>query len=102
MIINLIRNSIQAKANQIKITLSKKNENYSLVTVDNGEGIKESNKSKIFDSNFTTKDKGMGLGLKLTKRFLESINGSITLLESTSEGTSFEILIPKHNTEKTV
>jgi len=102
MIINLIRNSIQAKANQITITLSEKDEHYSLVTVDNGEGIKESNKSKIFDSNFTTKNKGMGLGLKLTKRFLESINGSITLLESTSEGTSFEILIPKHNSEKTV
>jgi signal transduction histidine kinase len=44
----------------------------------------------------------MGLGLKLSKRFLESINGSITLIDSSSSGSTFEILIPKYNSEKTV
>jgi len=101
MLINLIRNSIQAKASSFKMTLSEKDENYSLVTIDNGEGIDENNKNKIFDANFTTKEKGMGLGLKLAKRFLESVNGSITLVESGSSGTTFEILIPKYNAEKT-
>ena len=101
MLINLIRNSIQAKADKITFTLSEKDENYSLVTADNGEGIDEINKNKIFDSNFTTKDKGMGLGLKLSKRFLESINGSISLVDSDSSGTTFEILIPKYSSEKT-
>ena len=102
MLINLIRNSIQARADKITFTMSEKEDYYSLITVDNGEGIDEINKNKIFDSNFTTKDKGMGLGLKLSKRFLESINGSITLIDSSSSGTTFEILIPKYNSEKTV
>ncbi|MGA9295092.1 MAG: ATP-binding protein, partial [Ignavibacteriaceae bacterium] len=56
--------------------------------------IPEEAKEKIFDSNFTTKEKGMGLGLKLAKRFLESINGKIFLLESSEKGTTFRLQIP--------
>jgi len=47
--------------------------------------------------NFTTKEKGMGLGLKLARRFLEGINGKIVLVDSNPSGTSFEITIPKYN-----
>ncbi|MFC2103099.1 ATP-binding protein [Bacteroidota bacterium] len=96
MLINLIRNSIQAKATYISIRLSQKNDNYSLVLVDNGEGIKEESKSRIFEINYTTKKKGMGLGLKLAHRFVESINGRIVLVDSSPSGTTFEITIPKY------
>ena len=41
------------------------------------------------------KQKGMGIGLKLTKRFIESINGNLYLLNSKSSGTTFKITIPK-------
>jgi signal transduction histidine kinase len=94
MIINLVRNSIQADASRIEINITKQKENAVLEISDNGSGIPSELQQKIFDSNFTTKDKGLGLGLKLVKRFLESIEGEINLIESSASGTSFKISIP--------
>jgi nitrogen fixation/metabolism regulation signal transduction histidine kinase len=100
MAINLIRNSIQAEATSIDIEISENENVVSIRIKDNGNGIDEENKSKIFKPNFTTKDKGMGLGLKLTKRFLQRLNGNIQLIESSPAGTTFAIIIPLHQ-EKT-
>jgi signal transduction histidine kinase len=94
MFINLIRNSIQAKASFINIDLSIEND-YSIIKVsDNGNGIPGEAQSKIFEANFTTKEKGLGLGLKLIKRFLENTGGEIRLLSSNTSGTVFRIKIP--------
>ena len=100
MVINLIRNSIQAEATSIDIEISENENVVSILFTDNGKGIDEENKSKIFKPNFTTKAKGMGLGLKLTKRFLQRLNGDIQLVESSPAGTTFAIIIPLHQ-EKT-
>lgn len=95
MIINLIRNSIQAEANLIGIELLEVESNYSLKISDNGHGIDDKIKDKIFNENFTTKIQGMGIGLSLTKRFIESINGNIQLHSSSSNGSIFIVTIPK-------
>ena len=100
MLINMIRNSIQANASHISIKLKEHPVEYLLIIDDNGEGIKNQHKDKIFEMNFTTKDKGMGLGLKLAKRFLEGINGQINLVESSRSGTIFGITIPKYNSSE--
>ena len=92
MFINLIRNAMQADATTIKIDLSADENKFVLFFSDNGKGINESEKDKIFDEHFTTKKQGMGLGLSLAKRFMTSINGEINLKSSSSEGTSFEII----------
>jgi two-component system, NtrC family, nitrogen regulation sensor histidine kinase NtrY len=97
--INLIRNSIQADANLINISLNKISENYTVLVKDNGQGINSDDKEKIFDQNFTTKKQGMGLGLAISRRFLESINGSIKLVSSAFGETSFEIIIPAFDKE---
>jgi nitrogen fixation/metabolism regulation signal transduction histidine kinase len=102
MLINMIRNSIQANATDIGIRLTTKDDNFSLIIVDNGKGISDEIKEKIFEINFTTKEKGMGLGLKLAKRFLEGVKGKIHLVESGSSGTTFEIIIPKYNSSENV
>lgn len=102
MLINMIRNSIQANATIIAISLTTKDDNYSLIIVDNGEGISDEIKEKIFEINFTTKEKGMGLGLKLARRFLEGVNGKIHLVQSGSSGTTFEITIPKYISSENV
>ncbi len=94
--INLVRNSIQASASKINFKISVFDKNYEIIVKDNGKGIPDEAKNKIFESNFTTKKKGMGLGLKLAKRFLEGINGNIELLESSPDGTSFKIIVPKN------
>lgn len=95
MFINLIRNSIQAKSDLIEILLNKENSNVQILIRDNGNGISAENQSKIFEANFTTKESGMGLGLKLARRFMESIGGEILLVESNPGGTVFKITLPE-------
>jgi signal transduction histidine kinase len=94
MFINLIRNSIQAKADIINVQLTIQNDFASVVVSDNGKGISPEYQNKIFESNFTTKEKGLGLGLKLIRRFLENTNGEIKLVSSTKAGTEFRIKFP--------
>lgn len=91
--INLIRNSIQANASNVKIELKKFDTKYVLEVMDNGTGISEEVQEKIFTQSYTTKEKGMGLGLVITKRFINSINGSIQLKSSKPGETIFEIVI---------
>jgi signal transduction histidine kinase len=92
MFINLIRNAMQADATIINIDLQVFESKYIILFNDNGKGINDSEKDKIFDENFTTKKQGMGLGLSLAKRFMISINGEIKLKSSSPEGTTFEII----------
>lgn len=100
--INLIRNSIQAKADLINIELQKNSGRYIVLVKDNGQGINLNDQEKVFVHNFTTKKQGMGLGLAITKRFIDSINGEIKLLSSKPGETIFEIMIPdiKNNNDK--
>ncbi len=92
--INLIRNSIQAGASKITISLKAEANLYDVTVVDNGNGIPEQFKEKIFEGNFTTKKHGMGIGLKLTKRFMENAGGNIYLVRSGEYGTTFKLEIP--------
>ena len=94
LIINFIRNAIQANSSKIEILLEQADKNIKIFIADNGTGIPENFQEKIFESNFTTKEKGMGLGLKLAKRFIESSKGSIELIVSSELGTKFLITIP--------
>ncbi len=92
--INLIRNSIQAGAVAIAINVNRSEKLYNITITDNGSGIAEENQALIFDKSFTTKQSGMGIGLKISKRFLETIGGSIILEESFSGKTVFVIQLP--------
>jgi signal transduction histidine kinase len=95
LFINFIRNSIQANAKRIEFIISEDEKNIIILISDDGAGIPIKIKHKIFEPNFTTKGKGMGLGLKLAKRFIEGINGSIAVLDKNEPGAMFEIKIPK-------
>lgn len=94
-LINLIRNSIQAGASSIIINLYEDNELVNLEIADNGSGIPAENLNRVFEPNFSTKEKGMGLGLKMAKKFIEGIKGKICIVESNSSGTKFLLQIPK-------
>jgi two-component system NtrC family sensor kinase len=69
-----------------------------LKITDNGTGIPGHAAEKIFDPFYTTKDpdKGTGLGLSICKSIVESFNGQIQFDTVENEGTSFEIVFPKH------
>ena len=61
---------------------------------DNGCGIPEENLDKIFEPLFTTKPKGIGLGLAITKRLVEQNKGTIEVASEVSKGTTFTVRLP--------
>ncbi len=96
MMINLIRNSIQAGAKHVRITLMLSDNYLEIKVKDDGKGIPEEVRTRIFEENYTTKKEGMGLGLTLAKRFLDITNGEIFINETSSDGTEIIIRIVKN------
>lgn len=94
-IINLVRNSLQAEASFVNVTLSVNSDMCGIRIEDNGTGISPMNLERIFENNFTTKPQGMGLGLTMAKKFIESIGGDITIETTSPQGTTFLITLPK-------
>lgn len=92
---NLIKNALQSfihtDSNQITIELKSINNKAFIKVIDNGTGISEEIKDKIFTPNFTTKTNGMGLGLAMVKSTIESHNGTIYFEKNTPNGTIFTI-----------
>ncbi|MDI1233064.1 MAG: HAMP domain-containing sensor histidine kinase [bacterium] len=64
---------------------------------DNGKGISDELKDKIFMPNFSTKTSGMGLGLSICRKIIENVNGSITFESELNTGTTFLIVLPLVN-----
>ncbi len=96
--INIIKNGIQSipedKEGLINIVLYSK-ENTAIIEIrDNGKGISDEVKQKMFMPNFTTKTSGMGLGLAIVQNILEQINGEITFKTRVGHGTTFIISLP--------
>lgn len=95
---NLIKNAIQAiptgRKGRIEISLNPGPEKITVTVKDNGQGIPEELKSKMFTPNFTTKSSGMGLGLSIVKRYVESAGGTIWYESAQNIGTSFFIELP--------
>jgi two-component system, NtrC family, nitrogen regulation sensor histidine kinase NtrY len=97
MLTNLILNGIQAvpenKYPNISIHQSVHDDKVEIKITDNGIGIREEIKSKIFTPNFTTKTSGTGLGLAMCKRMAEQAGGNI-YFETSAEGTTFFVELP--------
>ena len=96
---NVVKNATQSipegRRGKIEIELNQ-NELYAVIKVsDNGVGIPEVMKEKVFTPNFTTKSSGTGLGLAISANMIESMNGRI-YFESPNErnGTDFFIELP--------
>jgi len=82
---NIIKNSIDSikDSGKVKISIIEENEYLKIYISDNGIGIKQSLKNKIFNPGVTTKERGWGLGLSLSKRIIEEYHkGEIKLIES--------------------
>lgn len=96
---NIVKNGIQAVGEDIdvKIDIGVKKldeSNIQILISDNGSGIEESKKDKIFIPNFSTKSSGMGLGLAIVKQVIENHGGSISFTTQIEEGTCFKLIIP--------
>lgn len=95
---NLIKNSIEARieGKECRIELSLYCEsNYIHVELrDNGRGIPDTLRDKIFAPNFTTKSSGTGLGLAFVKQAIENMDGIVRFETSPGIGTRFFIIMP--------
>ncbi|MDY6799717.1 MAG: ATP-binding protein [Bacteroidota bacterium] len=94
VLINLIKNAIHAMENQengkiiVRGILNKRNR-VTIQVIDNGQGILKEVLDKIFIPFFTTKPKGSGIGLSLSKQIMRLHRGSIAANSKPDEGTTF-------------
>lgn len=95
---NLIQNAIQAvpenRIAQISIEEELRNNKILVKVTDNGMGIPEEMRSKIFTPNFTTKTSGTGLGLAMCKGIVEQAKGEIWFETKAGEGSTFFVELP--------
>ncbi|MBI2470671.1 MAG: HAMP domain-containing protein [Planctomycetes bacterium] len=94
--INLIQNAMDAMPSGGWLTIrAQKENNFLAVTItDTGYGIPDTIKNKIFDPLFTTKPKGIGLGLAISSNIIQRHEGTIDLKSKVGEGASFIIKLP--------
>jgi len=69
---------------------------------DTGMGMDEETKANIFTPFFTTRSRGIGLGLAVTKRVVDAHGGTITVQSTPSVGTSFTVTVPAARTVASV
>lgn len=99
IILNLITNAIESYDGSkkgiivIKTTSSRENENSKIhwIVKDNGTGISDENKLKIFDDFFTSKEYGTGLGLSVCKMLADEQDAQIEFESEVGIGTTFKI-----------
>lgn len=97
VLINLIRNAAHASEPKSTIQLSlQEDENNWIISVrDEGCGIPEEIRDKIWQPFFTTKSSGTGLGLDICKKIIQNHNGEISFESEVGKGTTFFIKLPK-------
>jgi hypothetical protein len=95
-IMNLLMNAIQAIEEKGEVTIVCGRDNgFSYISVsDNGSGISDEELSKVFEPYYSTKKFGIGLGLAISKRFIEEHGGSIIVESEVGKGTTMQLRIP--------
>jgi len=97
---NLVRNAVQALAQssvehgRVVLAVSKSHGAALLEVRDNGPGVAERERARVFDAYFTTKSEGTGLGLAITKKIVLEHGGSIECAQAPEGGAAFRILLP--------
>jgi len=94
--VNIIKNAVDAmpRGGTLKITAKASDGDAEVAFTDTGEGIKEEVMEKLWSPFFTTKAKGMGLGLPICKRIVEAHGGRISVQSQFGKGTTFTITFP--------
>ncbi|HJV65155.1 MAG TPA: PAS domain-containing protein [Geomonas sp.] len=93
---NLVSNAVQAMpgGGTLRIYAGQEGESVRISVADSGEGIAPENLDKIFQPLFTTKPKGIGLGLVVCKNLTEGNGGTIEVYSSPGRETVFTITLP--------
>jgi len=96
VLVNLVINAYQAMPEGGRLTIkarAEKGQVYLSIT-DTGCGISQENMERLFEPLFTTKAKGIGLGLAVSKNLLEANGGSIEVESKEGKGSTFTVILP--------
>ncbi len=95
---NLLKNAVQSippdRSGRIDIFFAQDVDRLTVEIRDNGIGIPENQRDKIFTPNFTTKSSGMGLGLAIVRNIVQELNGKIWFTSTYEKGSSFFVSLP--------
>ena len=101
VILNLIHNAMMQIVSKnivdgkIKIEIKDINNNIQIDVIDNAEGVKKEDMPKIFDPYFSTKEKGSGIGLYMSKVIIENHMNGILKVRNIKDGAKFTIMLAK-------
>ena len=98
---NLITNAIQATepGGRISVATARAGDRVQITVADTGSGIPAEQLSKIFDDFMTTKRRGLGLGLAISRRIVEQLDGTISVESEVGRGTTFTMRFPARDLE---
>jgi signal transduction histidine kinase len=100
LLLNLLRNAIDAvrpqPAGHVNLEITATAECAILRILDNGPGLSEEARRRLFEPFYTSKASGTGLGLSISRKLAESLGGHLTLDPRPTGGLSAEILLPLH------
>jgi signal transduction histidine kinase len=108
VVVNLVINAVQAMVQSgkqhrsifIRTVLSDP-ETVCCVIEDSGPGIDRTHLPHLFDSFFTTKDTGMGMGLSICRSIVESHGGQLSAFRNTGPGATFQFSLPMQQEDNT-
>jgi signal transduction histidine kinase len=96
---NIFKNAVDAMSGEgsITVTITDQQQFVYIDICDTGKGIPKSRFKTVFKPGFSTKSRGWGLGLSLSKRIVEEYHGGHIFVKSSepNKGTTFRIVLPK-------
>jgi len=96
--LNLIKNAMESLTDkrEIIITVDKEGKNYIVVSIaDTGCGMTTEELERIFNPEYTTKEKGLGLGIPLACEIIRGHGGDVRVISRKNKGTTFEVILPR-------
>jgi len=96
VILNLVQNAIQAspRGGRVRLSIRQGPDWVQVEVADQGAGIPREHWDKLFFPFFTTKRGGTGLGLAISNKIVEAHGGTLELVKSNENGTTFRVLLP--------
>jgi signal transduction histidine kinase len=95
-LLNLVKNSMEAmpQGGRLAVTTGLRQGSVFMAVTDTGHGIPKEHLAQVFNPFFSTRDKGAGLGLAMTKKILDDLGGSVEIKSQVGQGTTVTLLLP--------
>ncbi len=97
-LLNIIKNAMEAMPHGGRLTVSTgmRRGSVFLAVADTGHGISKEHMAQVFNPFFSTRDKGAGLGLAMTKKILDDLGGSVEIKSREGEGATVTLYLPPY------